>query len=335
MRAKEYPMAKPGTASEEHIALISKYTPKNAKQTLLKEAAQTQILIINEAHHIGMHRAFVCSMLKELKQLGYTHLGLEGLSHNDSLLTQRGYPILSSGYYTMEPNFGNLIREALALGFKVFAYEQKFEDATQMNLNREVAQAQNVMEVIKENPNGKFLLYCGYDHVIEDTLRNFMGLPMAGRVKQLSAIDPFTVDQSSLTEYAVFGNRYRLAMNFSEDCILVDSNGNYFNKASLPKKVDCQLYHPNTQYINGRAHWLLRENIRLIPIQAQINLSYPCLVKVYLKTDTDSLAVPIDVVEIADANDEKYILVYKQKAHKVVVKNALGRTQTIYLKEEN
>lgn len=41
----------------------------------------------------------------------------------DTLLNERGYPLLSSGYYTQEPQFGNLVREALRIGYELFPYE--------------------------------------------------------------------------------------------------------------------------------------------------------------------------------------------------------------------
>lgn len=66
---------------------------------------------------------------------------------------------------------------------------------------REIAQARNIIRFIDQNPHGKLLIHCGHDHVIE-------GMPssrawekaMAGRLKEYTQIDPFTIDQTQFAE---------------------------------------------------------------------------------------------------------------------------------------
>lgn len=50
--------------------------------------------MINEAHHQLMHRTFTTSLLEGLYAKGYRFLGLEALAYDDTLLNQRGYPVL-------------------------------------------------------------------------------------------------------------------------------------------------------------------------------------------------------------------------------------------------
>src|SRR5688572_29233232 len=72
---KQFPDAKPVKPSEEQRAFFAKFRPAAAANMILKEAEQTRILVINEAHHMASHRVFVTSLLPRLKQLGYNHFG--------------------------------------------------------------------------------------------------------------------------------------------------------------------------------------------------------------------------------------------------------------------
>jgi len=71
------------------------------------------------------HRIFTTQLLNNLKEQGFSHLGLESYFSNpksDSLFQVNGYPTLKSGYYTKESQFENLVGEAHKKGFKVFGY---------------------------------------------------------------------------------------------------------------------------------------------------------------------------------------------------------------------
>lgn len=329
---RQFPNAKAPVPTQDHIDNFKKYYPVNAREAILKEAAKTRILIVNEAHHMALHRIFLADLLKDLHALGYTFIGMETLAHEDTLLNRRGYPTLNSGFYVKEPCFGNLIREALDRGFTVFPYEQIHEDSLQNMVGREKAQAINIKKVMDRHPEGKFILYCGYDHAAEDTLKNFMGLPMAGQIKNLTGIDPFTIDQTALSEYFKVGNRYRPLMNEKTDVLFADSNGRYFNRASYPKAMDCNLYHPNTTYIGQRPSWLLRENTRLVTFHHKVKLEPPYLVKIYLHGENPELAIPIDVVEILSAQDRKASVVYKRRKHVAHIENSKGEKQEIRLR---
>jgi hypothetical protein len=97
-------------------SINSKYSVVNAADYIIQEAQKNQVVMINEAHHNSMHRAFTKSLLKRLFDNGYKNLGLEALDrgeHLDSALNNRGYPIQKTGYYTQDPQFGDLLREAI------------------------------------------------------------------------------------------------------------------------------------------------------------------------------------------------------------------------------
>ncbi len=144
--------------------------------------------IINEAHHVPKHRAFTRSLLKELYANGYRYLGLEALF--DAAVNETKFPVIETGYYTKEPEFGNLISEALATGFTLFSYEAS---QGKNGKEREIEQAENIQKFIENNPKAKVLIHCGYAHAYENDYPAW-GKAMAGRLKQNMNIDPLTID---------------------------------------------------------------------------------------------------------------------------------------------
>lgn len=328
----QYPHAKPPAGTPEQAAFFKRYHAVDARKAILKEAAKTHMVIINEAHHVALHRAYVTTLLKDLYKQGYTYIGLEALAYTDSLLNQRKYPILSSGFYIQEPSFGNLIREAIAVGFTVFPYEQNYRDTFQQRIGRERSQAYNIKKMMDKHPNDKFIIYCGYDHAVEDTLLNFMGLPMAGQLKNLTGIDPFTIDQTLLTEYFIIGNGYRPLIQSKQSALFVHSAGHYFNRASFPKVIDCNLFHPNTILIHNRPHWLKRSNTKLICLQNKIKIAPPYLIKIYPVSNAIDDAVPVDVIEINSLEDKTASVVLKHTKQIAVVTNTKGQKQSIVIK---
>lgn len=329
IKDRQFPNAKPSKPSQEQIDFFKKYQPISAKEEILKEAAKHKILIINEAHHISLHRAFLKSLLKDLHQLGYSFIGFEALNYEDSFLNQRKYPIINSGTYIKDPCFGNLIREAIENKYTVFPYEQMYNDPVQVALGREKAEATNIKKVMDKNPNAKFIIYCGYDHAVEDTLKNFMGLPTAGQLKKMTGEDPFTIDQTVLTEYYLVGNRYRKLINETYDALFIDSTFNYFSKASFPKAIDCNLYHPNTEYTQNRPNWLISDKTKFVALQDKITIDYPYIIKIYFAGEDLNTAVPIDVVEIKSAEDKTASVVFKKKKQIAVVVNSKGERQVL------
>jgi REP element-mobilizing transposase RayT len=127
-----------------------KYKPQQAGKYIIGQAKKTSLLIINEAHHEPRHRVFTESLLKDLWNSGYRYMCFETLDNRDSLLNKRKYPTKASGYYSNEPSFGNLIRSALRLGYKIFPYESEGNGK-----EREIGQANNIKSIMDKNTNGK------------------------------------------------------------------------------------------------------------------------------------------------------------------------------------
>ncbi len=167
----------------------------------LKEISKNQkVFMLNENHWYPNHRILATKLLAPLKENGYNYLAIEAVStYQDTLLTsdknttqfgKRHYPIKSTGYYTREPYFGALIRKALELGYKIISYEAFETD------NRERGQAENLKKIIDNDPNAKIFVYAGLAHIYEGNSKGTKR--MASYFKELTNIDPITIDQTHL-----------------------------------------------------------------------------------------------------------------------------------------
>jgi hypothetical protein len=280
--------------------MIRGYRPQRATPALVRAAASSQVVMINEAHHVPQHRAFTLSLLKGFKEIGFTHLATETLYEGDSTLNERGYPTKETGFYTQEPVYGDLIRTAIKLGYMVIAYEPtnaKTQD------EREVGQAKNLVErILKGNPKARILIHAGYSH-IEESGSLVGAVTMAQRFKEMTGIDPLTIDQTKMTEHSAPQYEqalYRHVTNRKQvlqPTVYLNRKGEMW---SLAKSTwDVTLFHPRSRYHNGRPDWLrLTGSRRPYPLSRTVcgNASQ-CLVVARLEKEGPD-AVPIDQVEV-------------------------------------
>jgi len=314
--------------AEEDSLYLQQFKPVPAQKYILKRAASEQLIIINEAHHQPLHRTFVTSLLQGLYQQGYRYLGIETLGYLDSNYNQRKYPLLQTGFYSKEPQFGNLIREALHIGFTLFPYETEVPEHN--GKPREIDQATNIARYIKEHP-GKYLIYCGYDHVIEGKHRSWEKA-MAGRLKEYTGIDPLTIDQEALTEHSapLYEKADYAAIRFSLPAVLVNRDGITYNGYRKDSACDIRLYHPRTQYLYGRPAWLSLNGARkpyFLDTKA-IKLHYPIMVLAYLAGEDIASAVPYDITELSDKDDKKALFLQKG-TYSLLLKDRHAHTQEI------
>jgi hypothetical protein len=159
-----------GSFLKEPRSILAAYQSIYAKYYIISKAKYTRLgIILNEAHYNSRYRAFTKNLLPELLALEYTHLVVETLDYKESLLHVRKYPIIKTGYYSKEPAYGNFLRAAFQLGITVFPYETN-RDVT--GKEREIDQAAHIKQVMDQNPESNFFIYCGFDHAIEDSTGN-------------------------------------------------------------------------------------------------------------------------------------------------------------------
>ena len=282
-----------------------KYKAIHAREYILEQARSKQVVMINEAHHQPMHRVFTESLLHDLYKMGFRYFGAETFSYTDPKMNERKYPSLSSGYYTTEPQFGNLVRTALREGFKTFSYEANFKDTT----DREIQEAEHIKAILDKDPMARIIIHCGYGHLCEEQFGGF--IPMGARFKKLTGIDPLTIDQQAMTEHS---NEISEPDYFTEfatgfDAVYIDSNGISYSHTL----TYIQVFHKRSSYISGRPDWYFSNGRNPCLVNDKIKIAWPCLVFAYHANEDTAIAVPADIIELKSKDDEKALALAKGK----------------------
>src|SRR4051812_38455138 len=209
--ALEYFAPPPPKPIDLDTAALSRMASEDAVDAIARLAANRQAVFVNEAHNMPRHRAFTANLLPKLRALGFSYLAVETLNDADTALNTRGYPVHNTGVYSNEPVFGEMLRTALKLGFKLVPYESGTSGADA----REQGQAQHIVErILRADPKARIVVHAGYDHINESgTLAG--AKTMAIRFHEMTGIDPLTVDQVAMTEQAdttLDDHRYRFLM---------------------------------------------------------------------------------------------------------------------------
>jgi hypothetical protein len=238
---------------------------------IIEKAKKTSLVLINEEHHKPQHRLFTTVLLKEMRQIGYKYLALEGLGNYDKIPEIKSINS-NTGYYMLEPLYADLAREALALGYKLIPYEDTSRNISNSIL-RDSAQASNIMSIFTKDPNAKILVHAGYGHIEENYTPPIM---MGSFLKLKSGIDPLTIDQITFGESSDndFTNSIYnyLESKFSpQQPVLLTQNGQPWN-INKKKMCDIHIIHPKVSFINERPSWLGYKNFRE-PKSIKINLS--------------------------------------------------------------
>jgi len=305
--------------SNEDRLYFKTFKPKNAKKYIINRSETEQLIIINEAHHNASHRVFTTSLLQGLYDNGYRYFGLEAL--HDTLINKRKFPIYESGYYTREPQLANLVNEATKIGFILFNYEAAKEKGGK---EREIEQAENIAKLIAKNPNSKFLIHCGYDHVIEEMRgdKNWEKA-MAGRLKEITKINPFTIDQVAYSEKGdlKFNSPYIKMVNSESPVIMVDASGKTFNGGVENYQTDCRIIHPSTKYRNDRPNWLLLSGERKVyKIPSSKITEYPVLILAFRINEFEQNGIPADIIELINKSQTGNLILDKG-IYKIIVKD--------------
>ena len=320
-------------------AYLARFHAVGAQTEILKHTASRQLVLLNEAHYQPLNRVFTRSLLMGLYRQGFRYLCLEDLGNGpdaDANLNQRKYPVQDAGYYSIEPQYGDLERYALQLGFTLVPYEyvptEKATDFMAQMLARESGQARNIQQLLVRDPQAKIVVHCGYGHLIKnlnpDGNFGFMG----AFLKKYTGLEPFAIHQVDLLEHAdpKLDNPYRALMRASEPSVYVDARGALFNSAQDSAKWDASVYFPPTTYAHGRPTWLLMGNNRHYyrPPARQITVAYPCRVQAYRTGEDVAQAVPTDIIELQNAQED-HALVLEKGPYILLLKNAQGARQQL------
>ncbi|MCC5854070.1 MAG: hypothetical protein JJU10_00115 [Idiomarina sp.] len=192
-----------------------------------------KIVMFNENHFHIASRVWVHSMLAAFKAQGFTHLGFEALIPGDTTP--------ETGFYTYEPTFKALIRDAQAMGFEVFGYESTKavpEGASPLEV-REQTQAENIAQAIADaDESARFLIFAGWGHIAKVPVGDNQQRWMAARFHDLTEIEPYAVDMVTCIFTAGSDALPTQAR------ILLDSDQHPIVAGQMSGRVDAQLHLP-------------------------------------------------------------------------------------------
>ena len=296
------------------------YVP--AKSSVISNAAHYNVIMINESHAKPVHRAFTYSLLEDLYKEGYRYLAMEAFNnYSNKCLDSIN---VFTGYYIMEPVAGELVRKALLLGYKMISYEDTLA-SEHTSSQRDSIQAQNLYTVIKKDPSAKILVHAGYSHVSENKIGDYT--PMALWFKKISRIDPFTIDQTGMTEGSEFEYGRLFYKYFNARFNITSSSIIYQNKRPFnpleEKGYDVMVMHPATIYQQNRPAWLtLNGERKMTLIQPTEKMLF--FVQAYYEheyyPDLLNFLAPADQTYII--NREGYYCLYLRKGkYKIVMRD--------------
>ena len=283
-----------------------------AKALILERARKHQAVFLNESHGEAQTRAANYLLLAPLRKLGFKYLALETLTPPDpepsgdsacaaprlfdAELPTRGYPTRRTGYYTSEPVYGEIIREALRLGYTLVSYDGGG------NLGpREQHEAEMIACVLKADPKARIVAIGGFGHISERKDDTYPGGRMGVRFKQLTGIDPLTVSNTEL-------------VNIDPATLVFPANDKgrsaeayaLLNKQGLPygsDRFDLIVYerHPAHRNDNGGSWLELGGARKRTPVTAAgCHATFPCLLEAQADGESTE-AIPSDRCVIADA----------------------------------
>ena len=284
----------------------------NAKDHIVEQAEDYRIVIINEAHHNSRHRVFTESLLSALYGKGFTCLGIEALGNGeyaDTALMDRKYPAINSGHYIKEPCFGNMIRTATSVGYKLFAYETTTQGAN--GKVREQDQARNILDFMLQHPSEKIVIHCGYDHALEG-VHGSWGKTMAGYLKEYSGLEALTVDQTQYSPRSKeeFDHPLVNSIEKTNTTVLLDSTGVSHGRKKGKSYTDIAVIHPRLENSGNRPEFLYTMGRKEVEFNMQdINgLSYPVMLLAIKADESIEHAVPCDIQELNDKSEKAYFV---------------------------
>jgi len=287
-------------------------------------ARRSRVIMINEAHDKPQHSAFVLSLLADLYKEGYRMLAMEMLNNTSSRELSRLR--MTTGYYTSQPVTGELVRSALALGYKLVAYEDTVSGHTPAT--RDSIQAANIYQALKEDSSAKMLVLASYSHISEKAMPEGF-IPMALAFSRMSGIDPLTIDQTDMTEESNFGYGRVLYQAYLQKFPIKTPSIALLNNTPVNvihgDQYDLSIIHPPTIYQDGRPTWLNLGGTRQ-PVPVKPSSPAVFLVQAYYRDEVAENGnkpwqlVPADQTYIAGGK-KLYLLYLKKGKYTVYFRN--------------
>ena len=320
--------------SSKPLPTAAEWKAVPAADYIADAVADRRIVVVNEAHHRPQTRLLTLQLLPKLRALGFDHFAIEALDPADTGLAARGYPTEKSGYYIQEPLYGEIVREALRLGFKVHAYEPPNAGLLAAQA-RETGQAQSLQAVLREFPDARLFVHAGYGHAdkapgrLPDHAR-----PMAEELARLTGIEPYTVDQTMVGsgDWSDRSSPYRRmveAFPVRDASVLVPRAGGAA-WSYRPDYHDASVLLPRSLPGELRPAWLSRNGLRR-PFRIRAHVcrgSFPCLFEAFHASEGDD-AIPADQLVLMETADGKWPLYLAPGRYRLRVRDADGNVQSM------
>lgn len=337
---------------------LSQIELKSVTETILEEARHHNIVMFNESHIRPEHRLFVKSFLKGLYQQGYRVLMVEGLQQKNGLDSNK-CPVSEDGHFINEPNYAQLLRYALKLGYAVPSYSyyvsDKWDDSVILDKygsvkylsydpsdslikiydknglketiftdNREAGMANNAFKIIKKNAPDKIVMMVGEGHINE--LHGRLG----ERLKVLMKEDILTIEQTVLSDRSIIADTLlKDTLRAIKPSFIWDKRSNKTYKSKNPyNHVDYSLVNAIIKDSLGRPGYLYNDveprKIYFLPGKSVGNK--PSVFAAYYADEFKKFgeqAIAVDIVHIKDVQQRIPLLLYPA-VYKIVKRNTEG-----------
>jgi hypothetical protein len=304
--ASSFSIAQPPQDDDGPSPLGGNYTMKPAADVILDMAKSRKAVFFNEAHSAPITRTLTIELLAKLREEGFNYFAAETLYDTDRDLQKRGYPTPKSGFYVDEPLYGEMVRTAIKLGYKVVAYDVENAGAGDA---RERAGAESLYsQVFKKDPNARLIVNAGFAHV-QKSGKYLGGSSMGEFFAKISGIDPLTIEQTMLIQHARpdQDHPYYLAvmrtLHPQQPSVFATPDGKTWTLK--PGKYDMSVFFPQYDVVKQRPNWLTLDGMRtMYPVSGDLcKNQFPCLIEArYANESDDAVAADRTVLNIVDVN---------------------------------
>ncbi|GAA4453148.1 hypothetical protein [Novipirellula rosea] len=279
-------------------------------------AAENRIVMMMEDHFVSKHREMIGATLPTFREAGFTHYAAEAIGESGELLTSRGYPVVETGYYTSDPQFGNVLRKALDLEFTVLGYD--FRPFT--HEGREEFAATKLAKLFTDNSQTKLIVHAGFAHVLKHET-DIEQRWLAAVLWDKTGIEPFTIWQWSAMrdaqEYRIVADALAELGDLDEPVLLMPPPTTDGGIRDVPR-VDAILVHPPDQSAAPADRTVLFPN-EMQRISGQWTTKHwPVVIAAY-KDGEPTTAIPLDQVMMRDGEQRFVLWIPPSTKYEIVV----------------
>jgi hypothetical protein len=302
-----FSIAQPKQADDAPSPLDGNWHAVPAFDAILKLTKDRKAVFFNEAHSAPVTRTLTVELLAKLREQGFDTFAAETLYPKEIAQLKRGYPTDKIGFYSNEPIYGEMIRAAMKLGYKVVAYDAE-EAASDANGDpRERGGAQALYDqVFKRDPNARLVVNAGFAHIQKSGVY-LRGSSMAKFFKQITGIDPLCIEQTMLIEHGRSEQDHpywRAAMQAphpDKPFVYVDADDKPWTLK--PGLYDASVFFPAESLVQNRPTWVGLDGMRL-PYDVSADYchkQFPCLIEArYADEGDDAVAADRVVLNLID-----------------------------------